>query len=434
MSSDSEFVIQAHHLGKCYQIYSAPKDRLKQMVLPFLQRYFSPILKWIIPNFKMKEQYYSPFWALKNISFELKRKQTVGVIGRNGSGKSTLLQLICGTLTPTTGEAKVNGRVAALLELGSGFNPEFTGRENVYLNAALLGLSKQEIDERYQKILDFAEIGAFINQPVKTYSSGMFVRLAFAVIANVDADVLIIDEALAVGDVFFQQKCMRFLQNFKKKGTILFVSHDTHSVSNLCDYAIWLEEGEMKAMGDARNICEQYWGLQYQSHSHLQTEGSQDSAVVQMTQHQSDSFGTGVAEITEVKLLDKNERNLTFIQGGEEVILIIRAKANQEFENPIIGFAVKDRLGQLLFGDNTYHVCPSLKVQESGLLEAKFCFKVPHLKSGQYIVAPAIASGTLESHVQHHWIHEALAFTVHSRSLKEILINIPMDSVSMVLT
>ncbi|OYY58750.1 MAG: ABC transporter ATP-binding protein, partial [Polynucleobacter sp. 35-46-207] len=212
--SSNEIAIKVQGLGKRYEIYDQPGDRLRQFLFPRLRNLFRLSHK----------QYFREFWALTDISFEVKRGETVGIIGRNGSGKSTLLQIICGTLTPTTGSVQTNGRIAALLELGSGFNPEFTGRENVYLNASVLGLTKEETDARFDDIVAFADIGDFIDQPTKTYSSGMMVRLAFAVIAHVDADILVIDEALAVGDVFFTQKCMRFLRNFMKKGTILFVS------------------------------------------------------------------------------------------------------------------------------------------------------------------------------------------------------------------
>ena len=190
-----------------------------------------------------------------------KRGETVGIIGRNGSGKSTLLQMICGTLNPTGGSIQTHGRIAALLELGSGFNPEFSGRENVYMNGAVLGLSREDIDQRFDAIAAFADIGEFIEQPVKTYSSGMYVRLAFAVIAHVDAEILVIDEALAVGDAVFTQKCMRFLRKFKEEGTLIFVSHDMGSVLNLCERAVWLHHGQLRQMGESKEIAEAY--LQY---------------------------------------------------------------------------------------------------------------------------------------------------------------------------
>jgi len=247
MSSD--IAIRVENLGKCYQMYDQPRDRLKQFVLPRFQR-----LCGILPR-----QYYGEFWALKDVSFEIKKGETVGVVGRNGSGKSTLLQLICGTLSPTNGRIRSNGRIAALLELGSGFNPEFTGRENVYLNGSLLGLSKVEIDARFDDIAAFADIGDFIDKPVKTYSSGMFVRLAFAIQANVEPEILIVDEALAVGDAYFVHRCMLRFNELQRSGTtILFVSHDANAVRNLCAHAIWLADGRIKEAGDSAKVVDAY--------------------------------------------------------------------------------------------------------------------------------------------------------------------------------
>ncbi|MGH7114089.1 MAG: ABC transporter ATP-binding protein, partial [Stellaceae bacterium] len=213
-------------LSKCYTIYNAPQDRLKQAIMPRLARAAAPFARAVGKNL-VEPVFFRHHWALRAVSFEIDRGETLGVIGRNGAGKSTLLQLICGTLSPTSGTVSVNGRVGALLELGSGFNPDFTGRENVYLNATVLGLTTREIDARLDDIIAFADIGSFIDQPIKTYSSGMAMRLAFAVIAHIDADILIIDEALAVGDAFFQQKCMRWLRRFREHGTVLFCGHDT---------------------------------------------------------------------------------------------------------------------------------------------------------------------------------------------------------------
>jgi lipopolysaccharide transport system ATP-binding protein len=241
MSSDLAIGVQ--DLSKCYQIYDRPQDRLKQMLA------------------RSRRKYYREFWASRGVSFQVARGETVGIIGRNGSGKSTLLQMICGTLNPTSGSVRVNGKVAALLELGSGFNPEFTGRENVYMSAAIYGLTRDQVDSRFDKIAAFADIGDHIEQPVKNYSSGMYVRLAFAVIAHVDADILVIDEALAVGDAVFTQKCMRFIRSFKATGTLLFVSHDMNSVLNLCERVIWLHEGKLREAGPAKDIAENY--LQY---------------------------------------------------------------------------------------------------------------------------------------------------------------------------
>lgn len=253
MSSD-EIAIRVQNLSKSYHLYDDPRDRLKQFLFPRMQRLVGRVPK----------NHFRKFWALKGVSFEVKRGETVGIIGRNGSGKSTLLQLICGTLSPTTGSVETQGRVSALLELGSGFNPEFTGRENIYMNAAVLGLSRKEIDERFEAIAAFADIGDFIEQQVKRYSSGMYIRLAFAVAINVDPEILIVDEALSVGDEAFQRKCFSRIEAIKEKGgTILFVSHSGSAIVELCDRALLLDEGELLVAGIPKIIVSYYQKLIY---------------------------------------------------------------------------------------------------------------------------------------------------------------------------
>lgn len=237
----SEVAIRVHGLSKCYEIYAQPRHRLLQML------------------FRGRKQFFHEFWALRDVSFEIKRGETVGIIGRNGSGKSTLLQLLCGTLAPTTGNVQVYGRIAALLELGAGFNPEFTGRENVFLSASLYGLNRGQIEERFEKIAEFADIGEFIDQPVKTYSSGMFVRLAFAVVVHVDPDILIIDEALAVGDSAFVHKCFATINKLVKNGvTLIFVTHDMTAVRSLCKRALWIDRSRLAAVGSPGEIADKY--------------------------------------------------------------------------------------------------------------------------------------------------------------------------------
>lgn len=448
MSSD-DVAIRVRNLGKCYQIYNTPRDRLKQFVNPRLQRLTR----------RSPKQYFREFWALKDVSFEVKKGETVGIIGRNGSGKSTLLQLICGTLTPTSGSIQTNGRVAALLELGAGFNLEFTGRENVYMNASILGLAKEDIDARFDKIAAFADIGDFIEQPVKTYSSGMFVRLAFAVIAHVDADILVIDEALAVGDAFFTQKCMRFLRNFMKTGTVLFVSHDTGSIRNFCNYAVWLEKGKVIREGAPKEVCELYLEAFYEAQQgkssttklrafkkpddslplkdqrleFINTSNLRNDLQIFKFDPDAASFGKGGAQIHDVRLLDENEHPIAWIVGGEKVTLRVIVRAYQDIDSPIIGFFVKDRLGQNLFGDNTflsYREQPVL-CEEGNELQADFVFYMPLLPSGEYSITIAIASGTQEMHVQHHWIHDAVLFKSESSSVASGLIGIPMLEVKL---
>ncbi len=241
--------IRVRDLSKCYEIYARPQDRLKQSIHPRLQRWVGRIPK----------TYYREFWALKDVSFDVKKGEAVGILGRNGAGKSTLLQLICGTLNPTSGFVQVEGTVGALLELGSGFNPEFTGRENVYLNASMLGLAQREIDQKFDEIGAFADIGDFLEQPTKTYSSGMLMRLAFAVNTCIDPEILIVDEALSVGDAPFQSKCFKRLRQLINEGTsVLFVSHDISIIRSICARALWLKNGRAEMWGEAKDVAKEY--------------------------------------------------------------------------------------------------------------------------------------------------------------------------------
>jgi ABC-type polysaccharide/polyol phosphate transport system ATPase subunit len=276
----SETAIRVQNLSKCYQIYDTPRDRLKQFVLPRLRGIAG----------KVRKQYFREFWALKDILFEVKKGETLGIIGRNGAGKSTLLQILCGTLTPSSGSVEINGRVAALLELGAGFNPEFTGRENVYMNASVLGLFKEEIDTHFDSIIAFADIGDFINQPVKTYSSGMFVRLAFAIAIHVEPNILIIDEALSVGDIAFQNKCVLKIRELRDKGTtLLFVTHDLSTLQLICDRVMWLHHGEIVMIGDPVIVSQEY----YVETTGVQTGGNIRATVISQQE-------TGMAKFIEV--------------------------------------------------------------------------------------------------------------------------------------
>lgn len=432
-----EIAIEIHGLGKRYRMYEKPIHRL---------------LEWFGAARPAKE-----FWALRDVDLTIRRGETFGIIGRNGSGKSTLLQMIAGTLTPTQGRLTVKGRVAALLELGSGFNPEFTGRENVYLNAAILGLSRADVDARFDDIVAFADIGDFIDQPVRSYSSGMAVRLAFAVIAHVDADILIIDEALSVGDTFFAQKCMRFLRKFKETGTLLFVSHDSGAVVNLCDRAVLLEHGEMRMVGAAQEVVETYMARQHahevKTVSVKQPAGERRAAAIDSAARVRDpalgstrmqvfefdpdnvgvEFGTGAALIQHVALLDEQGAKLDILHGNEIVDLRISVELKQDLDDLIVGFYIKDRLGQHLFGDNTYLVDGI--DDKSGVagqrFEASFRFRMPTLPFGAYTVDAAVASGTMLEHVQQHWIHDALEFRALDQTMRHGLIGIPMLDIRM---
>ena len=446
--SSEKIVISAQNLSKCYPIYANPKDRLKQYLIPVFRRFIG----------STEKKYFKEFWALKDVSFEIKRGDTVGIIGRNGAGKSTLLQILCGTLKPTDGEYTCNGRIAALLELGSGFNPEFSGRENVYLNASILGLRKEQIDERFESIAAFADIGDFIEQPVKTYSSGMYVRLAFAVIAHVDADILVVDEALAVGDAVFTQKCMRFIRAFQTRGTLFFVSHDTAAIQNLCKSAIWLDQGVVKKIGSAVDVSQAY--LQYTlqevygndiSLDDLKNEKSISDGGINVPiidrmvfQHDSENkittnltaargWKTGAAEIASVKIESLSKAAFPGIYtGGESVRLTISARSSEYLDRPILGFLVRDRLGQDLFGENTLHFT-SLRpvgINPGQNFSASFDFVLPMLPNGTYSVMASVADGDLYNNVQHHWLHDALLIEVSSSTVRWGLVGIQFKKVS----
>jgi len=447
--SFNQVAIKVEGLGKRFEIYGRPSDRLKQFILPRLQR-----LLGVKPR-----QYFHEFWALRDISFELKRGETVGIIGRNGSGKSTLLQIICGTLTPTDGSVQTSGRIAALLELGSGFNPEFTGRENVYLNASVLGLSKDETDARFDEIVKFADIGDFIEQPTKTYSSGMMVRLAFAVIAHVDADILVVDEALAVGDAIFTQKCMRFIREFQKHGTLLFVSHDMSSVLNLCESAIWLDRGNIEGYGGSKKISENYLKYTQQEaygaditllknkKNDFEFDAEEDpnrkvedrlvvdyesKAYISDRLNEANGWRTGLAEITSVNIKKIAGVGEVF-NGGERVVLELRATTRVQLKDPILGFMVKDRLGQDLFGENTLPLTAQrrLTIEEDSSFEAKFYFKLPMLPNGEYFLMCSVANGDLNNHTQHHFLHDAAMITVFSSRVRWGLVGLEFSNIEM---
>lgn len=407
----SEWAIRVQGLCKSYRIYDRPRDRGKQWLVSPVQRYFG----------RTPTQYYREVLAVDDVSFEVKKGDTLGIIGRNGSGKSTLLQLIVGTLSPTSGSVEINGRVAALLELGAGFHPEFTGRENVSLNAALLGLSRQDVDAQLEDMLAFADIGAAIDQPVKTYSSGMIVRLAFAVIAHAQADILIVDEALAVGDAFFVQKCMRFLRAFMERGTVLFVSHDSAAVLSLCRNALWLDRGRIAAMGEAKRVCDRYLHPEALDGTvpladmpgPNQTRTVLDDGVAARVWGASGMSGERQATIEKVLLTDAAGRSLHTVRTKERVLLLVWCQTEIRLSSPIVGFLVRDRLGQSLFGAN---VCvgnqrgPSNAIAPGTRFVAELEFMMPVLQGGDYSLSVALAEGTQEHHVQQHWIHDAVAF------------------------
>jgi lipopolysaccharide transport system ATP-binding protein len=435
--SISDVAINIDNLGKCYRIYSRPKDRLLQAL------------------YRGRKQLYREFWALRNITLEVRRGETVGIIGRNGSGKSTLLQMICGTLTPTEGKVQSFGRIAALLELGSGFNPEFTGVENVYLNGSLLGLSIAEINERRDDILAFADIGSFIDQPVKTYSSGMALRLAFAVLAHSDPEILVVDEALSVGDAAFNQKCMRFIQAVKETKVLLYVSHDPTSIASLCDQVLWLEQGKERGRGEVRKVLDLYSKDCYASNQETElkieakpsesiAEHGEDAVIHPTAQHstaaqaadagaqtaktrqlpfentirdieyESSGFGDGSIMIREVALVNTAcpGEIVRTLKGGEQLQLSILAECIKSTDAPsICGFIVRNKLGLTIFGENTFiREQPNLGPTpiQGEWLKAEFKFIMPTMQSGSYMISFGWASGSQASHIQNCYINDLI--------------------------
>lgn len=381
----SEIAISLNNVSKCYKRYSRPMDRLKEVLLP-------------------GKSHAENFWALRDINLEVAQGETLGIIGQNGSGKSTLLQIIAGTLTATTGKVKVNGRVSALLELGSGFNPEFTGRQNVFFNGRLFGLTQEEIETKFNDIAAFAEIGDFIEQPVKTYSSGMFVRLAFAVAASVNPEVLIVDEALAVGDIYFQQKCFERIRELKSLGTtLLFVSHDSTAVYKLCSRALFMESGKLVLDGKPRQVIDLYQArllkkrdrhsdkLEIQklpesnSSSSIKKELPSKNNLAEVVINQAE------VSVKFIKLLNESGQEIDSIISENFLQLSIGLLFSDAFEDPHIGFKIRDRTGSVIFETNTF--CMGQKVGEvtSGtLLEIRFNFNVPLLE-GEYTITVGVA-------------------------------------------
>lgn len=435
IADEETSIIQARNLGKCYRIYNYPKDRLKQFF------------------FQNRRQYFQEFWALRHVSFELRRGESLGILGRNGSGKSTLLQLLCGTLSPTEGQCTIRGRIAALLELGSGFNPEFTGLENVFLYASLLGLRRKDTQERLDAILSFADIGDFIQQPIKTYSSGMAVRLAFAVVAHVDADVLIVDEALSVGDVFFVQKCMRFIKKFKEENTLILVTHDSQALLSVCSHGFVLSNGGMiTEKVSAKKAVYTYKHNLYQGEAPaeaFETKDAQEEIVVQqglgkqeleqfetslnevlvnvlerggtiMTRlapsMDAGEFGNGECELTEIQITNRNGRRSALIASGEAVEINIHARCNRQVNQPILGFFIRNKNGLAIFGYNTLAIEGSnQKCYAPGdTIKASFRFTMPGLAPGEYTIQAAIARGTEAQHVQMHYFDDLCAFEMVS--------------------
>jgi lipopolysaccharide transport system ATP-binding protein len=442
MTDPASAVVRVNGLGRAFDIY--PNERARARHALWSAAAHVPLIA--SSAVRRRDALSHRVWALRDVDFSVRRGESVGIIGANGSGKSTLLHILCGTLAPTTGSATTQGRVAALLELGTGFVPDLSGRENIRLNGLLHGLDESTIAARAAAIAAFADIGEYLDQPVRTYSSGMYVRLAFAVMTHVDAEVLVVDEALAVGDIRFVQKCLAFLDRFRADGgTLIFVSHDLAAVRRLCTRAIWLDGGRLQLDGPPRGVTEAYFDrmigiadrgsriadrdrLGAGPTSRIADRGSRiaDRHVGDMDRDPSfavrpiDAVGppagggpalTPQARIVDVRLIDRDGHDVRTVAGGERVQLQVSATSEGALTAPIVGFYVKDRLGQQLFGENTLAVADAIDAAAGSRLTATFAFTMPRLFPGEYLVAVALADGTQAAHVHHEWRHDAWHFS-----------------------
>jgi len=406
--------IRVQHLSKRYQIYRRPWDKLREIV-------------------GLGKVLHSEFWALRDITFSVEPGQTVGIIGQNGSGKSTLLQILAGIMRQTRGDCHVTGKVSALLELGSGFNPEFTGRENVIMNGAILGFDTRRMNERLEAIARFAEIGDFLDQPVKTYSSGMFMRLAFAVAVNVEPDVLLVDEALAVGDLVFQHRCMHRMNRLRDSGkTIILVTHDLGAVSKFCTRALLLDRGMLLEDSTPDVTVQKYRALVFErERQYEQLDAAQNDAramtmdacgaavpVVRSIPNIDHRYGNRDASVLGVELLDESSRPIREVHGGQAVVIRVSAQFNRDIDRPILGFTMRDRLGVDMTACNTSYAGRILPPARQGeVYTSDFRVVMPNLAAGSYSLSPAVAHGDVLRHDMCDWIDNALVFSLRSNEL-----------------
>lgn len=421
--------IRVENVSKVYRIYDKPLDRLKEAIHP------------------QHKLYHKSFYALNDISFDVQKGETVGIIGTNGSGKSTILKIITGVLKQTEGSVSVKGNVSALLELGAGFDEDYTGIENIYMNGSILGFTREEMDVKKEEILKFADIGDFVYQPVKTYSSGMLVRLAFALAINVEPEILIIDEALAVGDAFFQAKCFHKLEEIKKSGTtILFVSHDIVSVKKMCSRVVWLDRGVLQDIGEANAVCERYMSAQ------IERNNEQNAKILsEMTLNDSNeeieknnlkvSFPkininkseaiteTGKAEILSFYIKNKKGEITKLIKAENEYTFGIVAKFNEQLQQVLFGFELENLKGVRVFGINNFMENKVIgHIDTDKIYEVSFTLKIPKLCKGEYLVTVAVATGTQENHIVHLRLHNYETIYVENEGYNIALIELDANT------
>jgi len=389
-------VISVKDLSKVYRLYDKPIDRLKESLNIF------------------HKSYHKEYYALNNLSFDIKRGETVGIIGINGAGKSTLLKIITGVLTPTGGNIDVKGKISALLELGAGFNMEYTGIENIYLNGTMMGFSKEEVDKKLDDILDFADIGDFVNQPVKTYSSGMFVRLAFAVAINVEPDILVIDEALSVGDVFFQQKCYKKIKELAGKSTVLIVSHDLNAMTKFCERIIVMSAGQKVFDGEPNEAIAKYFKLKQGALRNDKKSIELNNSDFEMYKAPDENSYSGKMDVIIEKYFYSidNEPFSEVCQKDDEFKISLVINSKIDIESPIIGFQIRDKYGNEVFGQTSLTSPVEQGVIKQGRNIINFAFDWPEIREGDYFITIGIGNGTeVLNQVEECWINNAIHIT-----------------------
>ena len=422
---NEEIIVSVKNLNKEYYLYDKNIDQLKELISP------------------QRKKYHKIHYALKNINFDVKRGEHIGIIGTNGSGKSTLLKILTNVVTPTSGEVIVNGKVSALLELGAGFNPEYTGIQNIFLNGTIMGFSREEMEKKLNQIIEFADIGEFIYQPVKTYSSGMFARLAFAVAINVEPDILIVDEALSVGDAFFQNKCYRKFEELKESGvTILFVSHDIESIRQMCSRVLWIEQGIQKMFGERNEVCQAYFNMQMKqqnkiSQIHEEESNKKNEYEISYSEKQrkypelKTKGGDILNESIVIKscfVQDENGKTTGLLKPDKRYCIEIVIQAQKNLQQIIVGFNLANIKGIDYLAENTYANNDEwISLQAGEVIKISFSFVMPYIKKGKYVLSAAVAEGIQEEHRILTWVHGIQEFDVSWDGYDFSAIRIPYD-------
>ena len=377
-------MIKVDNLSKVFRLYHDPKDRLKEI---FLRRVYSREIT-----------------ALKDLTFQVQEGETLGIIGENGAGKSTLLKILTGILLPTSGRVQVDGNITGLLELGTGFNHEFTGMKNIYMNGLLIGMSKEEIDKKLDSIIEFTELGEFIKEPIKTYSSGMLMRLAFSIAIHAEPRAFVIDEALSVGDAYFQQKCMKRIKDFRKQGgSIIFVSHDMNSIKILCDRALLLSHGEVVEEGEPEKVINTY--------NFLLAKKSKGEAIKFEETGGGASYGNFKVKISSIEFLNEEGVNSLVFFSGEKVRLRVHLKANEDVDKVVVGILIRDRFGQDIFGTNTHHLQKIISMKAGDAYSYEFDFNL-NIGAGKYTLTSAVHRDDTHINESYHWYDNILRFEV----------------------